>query len=76
MTADELLSWRRMSGLPTSEFASRLNVSPDEYVQMETGQEEIPARFDDDVETVVDAVLRDLDDPSPGGLCDDLPGNY
>lgn len=66
MTPEELSSWIRMGGLPRSQFAQRLGVTVYSLKKMETGQESIPARFDDDVVQLVDTALGEDDDPGPG----------
>jgi transcriptional regulator with XRE-family HTH domain len=68
MSPDELIAHRLASGLSRSALARKLNVSHAELSNMEAGEEPIPARFDDDVYSVIDDITYDLTDPSPGAF--------
>jgi len=57
-----------MSGFTREEFAEKLGVQIDTYLNIEAGKDIVPARFDDAVEPIVDAALFALDDPGPGDL--------
>lgn len=66
MDGEQLKSWREMSGLGSTEFARRLGITREALRKYEADEDVIPARFDDDVERVVDAALWEDPDPGPG----------
>jgi hypothetical protein len=47
-----------MADLTLEEFAARMGVTAENLEKMEAGQEEIPARFEDDAFVVADRAIR------------------
>lgn len=63
--ADELVYFRKMSGLDLETFAERMGVPASDLAEMEAGTRVIPLRFDKDIYPVVEACLDEMDDPGP-----------